>query len=255
MSVESAPPPSCQNCSAPLHGAYCHACGQRDLDLATSSVGAIIATFVRETFQADGRLPRTVWPLLRRPGLIVAEYLTGRRVRYTSPVKLYLVVSVVAFFVLRLEGAAIDGMNLAVDVDGVSGDERAQVAAIQAIVGAVRRGFFDAAPLVMLGMIPLFALALRLMLPRRRYVEHVIFALNVHTIGLLLLAIAGLASSGWLRLGALLIGELYLALALRRVYQVGWPRTLLTTLGLALVHLLLALLGLVLVVLLAVVLG
>ena len=44
-------------------------------------------------------LPTTLWLLLARPGMLVTEYIAGRRQRYVGPLKLYLTFSVI-FFVL-----------------------------------------------------------------------------------------------------------------------------------------------------------
>jgi hypothetical protein len=50
----------------------------------------------------ESKLFRTLWVLLRRPGLLTAEYMAGRRQRYLRPLRLYLALSLVFFLVLSL---------------------------------------------------------------------------------------------------------------------------------------------------------
>jgi hypothetical protein len=40
--------------------------------------------------------------LLTRPGFLSFEYINGRRLSYTSPVRMYLLISLVFFFILPL---------------------------------------------------------------------------------------------------------------------------------------------------------
>lgn len=94
-----APPGACLNCGAPLHGEYCHDCGQRDID-PRASLWHVLGEFIQESLELDGRLPRTLVPFLFRPGFLAREFLEGRRQRYTSPVRLYVFCALVAFFML-----------------------------------------------------------------------------------------------------------------------------------------------------------
>ena len=54
---------------------------------------------VKETFEVDGRAAVTIKTLFRHPGKLTCEFLAGRRRMYTSPLRLYLVISI-SFFVL-----------------------------------------------------------------------------------------------------------------------------------------------------------
>lgn len=57
---------------------------------------------IDDQFSINSALPRTLWALVLRPGLLTAEYLAGRIARYIPPVRLYLVASVVFFLALSL---------------------------------------------------------------------------------------------------------------------------------------------------------
>jgi hypothetical protein len=91
----------CANCHAPLSGAYCAACGQRNEPHIHT-----VAHFAGEAFEsishADSRLWRTLWYLITRPGFLSREFFEGRRVQYLPPFRLYLVISVLFFVVVGL---------------------------------------------------------------------------------------------------------------------------------------------------------
>src|SRR5262245_61003334 len=87
---------ACLNCDAPLSGAYCSACGQRDLPPYPSVRELAIDAFW-ELSGWDGRFATTVRTLIRRPGMLTREFLEGRRARYISPLRLYLMASLVYF--------------------------------------------------------------------------------------------------------------------------------------------------------------
>ena len=90
----------CANCGAPVDGAFCARCGQETaIELPTAR------QFLRDAagryVALDGRLWRTLAALCARPGLLTREYLAGRRRRYVRPGRLFLVLSLALFAVLR----------------------------------------------------------------------------------------------------------------------------------------------------------
>lgn len=108
MSPESAPPNGtaaperrCQNCGVPLLGEHCYACGQPTKGLVRHFT-SIIGDFMDSVFELDSRILRTLGPLLFKPGYLSLEYFAGRRVRYVSPVRLFVFMSLVAFFAAQL---------------------------------------------------------------------------------------------------------------------------------------------------------
>jgi Protein of unknown function (DUF3667) len=88
--------PACLNCGANLAGAYCGQCGQRDIPPYPSVRDLVIDAFW-ELSGWDGRFASTVRALVRRPGMLTREFLEGRRARYLSPLRLYLMASLVYF--------------------------------------------------------------------------------------------------------------------------------------------------------------
>src|SRR3569623_1790112 len=101
---------ACANCGTPLLGPHCYRCGQ-PVDGLVRHFGSIMGDFLDTVLNIDARVFRTLWPLLSRPAYLSKEYFAGRRVRYVSPVRLFVFLSIVTFFIARLTlsvgGAAI----------------------------------------------------------------------------------------------------------------------------------------------------
>jgi hypothetical protein len=99
--------PACLNCGAQLGGPFCASCGQRDIP-PYPSVRELAMDAAAEFSGWDGRLASTFRALVQRPGLLTHEFLEGRRTRYISPLRLYLMASL-AYFVLA---AAVPNVRL-----------------------------------------------------------------------------------------------------------------------------------------------
>jgi hypothetical protein len=111
-----APPPArrCENCGSPLYGDHCYACGQPTKGL-VRHFSSILGDFFDTVFNIDSRVLRTLGPLLYRPGYLSLEYFAGRRVRYVTPMRLFLFLSLVAFFAVQLS------IDFEPDADGKGG--------------------------------------------------------------------------------------------------------------------------------------
>ena len=97
--VSESHPRDCANCSTPLHGEYCHLCGQHAHNPVRSFAHAVEEVF--ESFwHLDGRIFRTARRLLA-PGRLAEDYLHGRRAPYVAPMRLFVVLCVLTFFVGR----------------------------------------------------------------------------------------------------------------------------------------------------------
>ena len=91
----------CANCGVVLLGDHCYACGQPTKGL-VRHFSSIIGDFMDSVFELDSRILRTLGPLLFKPGALSLEYFEGRRVRYVSPVRLFVFLSLFAFFAAQL---------------------------------------------------------------------------------------------------------------------------------------------------------
>src|SRR3954469_969744 len=104
----------CDNCGAGLTNAFCGGCGQK-VQSRNPSAHDLIHDFTHETLHVDGRIFGSVQKLLLAPGFLTCEYFNGRRVRWVSPIRLYLIFSV-AYFVLA-SAAAARGLHVVGPVD------------------------------------------------------------------------------------------------------------------------------------------
>lgn len=91
----------CANCGTPLLGEHCYACGQPVKGL-VRHFSSLVGDVLDSVFEWDGRLPRTLWPLLAKPGYLTTEYLVGHRIRYVSPFRLFFFLAVLTFFIGKL---------------------------------------------------------------------------------------------------------------------------------------------------------
>lgn len=86
----------CLACGASLVGPFCHACGQ-EVRPRNLPMKELIGNVMAESFNLEGRTFLTFDAMLRRPGDLLVAFREGRSL-YTTPFKLFLIVSA-AFFV------------------------------------------------------------------------------------------------------------------------------------------------------------
>lgn len=108
-----AAPSACENCGSVLQGHYCHVCGQH-AHSPLRNFGHAIEEVFESFWHLDGRIFRTMRDLFV-PGRVAAGYLAGHRVRYVAPLRLFVIASLLTFFV----GKA----TLHIDKDAVGGDD------------------------------------------------------------------------------------------------------------------------------------
>ena len=91
--------PTCPNCGSHVFDNYCAECGQYSGSLHVP-LRAFIAELLSGFFSFDSRGWRTLIVLISRPGLLTLDFLQGKRARYVAPLRLYLFISFVTFFLL-----------------------------------------------------------------------------------------------------------------------------------------------------------
>ncbi|MFK8017545.1 MAG: DUF4286 family protein [Gammaproteobacteria bacterium] len=101
---------ACANCQTLLAGQYCAACGQRHRTRMIS-LWELLRDVFEDAFSWDSRVWRSLRPLLFQPGKLTSEYLDGRRMYYTPPLRMYLVLSIAFFLLSTLP--ALEGFNAA----------------------------------------------------------------------------------------------------------------------------------------------
>jgi hypothetical protein len=213
-------PDACPNCGSAGLRRYCPECGQGAPGPADYSLRTYAAELAGQVTNTDGKIARTLWALVARPGLMTADHLEGRRARYLRPLQLFLLVNVLLFIAApqvplfsyslekylryappspalvasHVQRATPGGHAHDPGADGTA--FRAYEKSFDARVEAQRKS------LVIL-FAPALALVLRMLFARRRrvpgvparYGEHLVFALHALAFIWLMLAGVGLLSA------------------------------------------------------------
>ncbi|NQT26930.1 DUF3667 domain-containing protein [candidate division KSB1 bacterium] len=92
----------CLNCGKYIGETnFCHNCGQMNSDRRLT-LRQLLHDFFGDYFTFDSKFFRSIFPLLSKPGHLTREYVSGRRVSYVLPLRLYIFTTFVFFFVLAL---------------------------------------------------------------------------------------------------------------------------------------------------------
>jgi hypothetical protein len=264
--------PRCRNCGALLAGRYCNQCGQA-ADVHVPSTQELLHEALEGLTHSDSRLWSTLQCLWFRPGKLTCEFIAGRRVAYLPPFRLYLILSVLFFFlaslghqqmvVLQMQGNTAvrvnpqemhcENVRLLTNLGRPDWNARlvhaCQVARSDN-AASLNHLVVSIVPKAMFVFLPLVALLHMLMYwrPRHRYAEHLLFFLHIHafffSIAILSLVTSAAAqawpaaqsvtdSADMLLFWSLLV---YTVVAMRRVFRRSWPSTLLKAAALFFVY-------------------
>lgn len=300
----------CENCGAQLTGRYCAQCGQAAVDY-RRSFRHVIVDVLDSFLNWDSKFLATIALLIVKPWRLTNEFLAGKRVRYVHPLRLYLLASIVFFFVVNYWAKAIPQAKLsdrdraeiqaelknedlppearakieqALKLDspapapasatpaapkppGSPPEARAKTG--QALSKKSEPAFFQSGkpqspmekwfeqrakekfgehganakafiitlinnlPGMMLCCVPLFAFVLKVLYIRRKifYIDHLIYALHIHTfayVGIMLIVGATIGLNrvapnmmGWIAIPWVVFAAQIL-ISIRRVYRQGW---------------------------------
>jgi Protein of unknown function (DUF3667) len=258
----------CLNCGEPIAGAFCSVCGQRVLP-PRPSLRELLHEALAEFSGWDGKLAATLRLLITRPGQLTIDFLDGRRVRYITPLRLYLSVSVVYFLLSAAAPSADSGPKIAYSTgigdskvsvgvglkpsDKLSATDREAVLASidkvpKPLRSAIRRlatdpvgfqkDFVELMPKLLFALLPVFALILALFYRGRGFVEHLYFTIHLQTFVFIALGLGVLARFTHVNalvviagVGALVWAPLYTHFALLRAYGGSNSSTALKELG------------------------
>ncbi|HKU86112.1 MAG TPA: DUF3667 domain-containing protein [Casimicrobiaceae bacterium] len=267
--VGTRPPASerCRNCGALISGNFCANCGQ-ETAVALPPAGRFLREAAGRYVALDGRLWRTVGALLFRPGFLTSEYLAGRRRRYVRPSRLFVALSILMFAILGFTidtpiviGDSANASRASARRGDAPGDESvgkhldrglqirvdpadaAWLAPVLARVDEfnvlsrdqkaerIRAGILRYAPYAAIGLLPVFALMLKIAYadsrrrhPRRphEYAAHLVFGAHNHAFVFLAVSAAALVDVPWLR-GILVVWMIaYGFLSMKAVYGGRW---------------------------------
>jgi hypothetical protein len=210
---------NCANCGKTLQGDFCAHCGQSVAEITVAFL-PLISDAIDGIFAWDGRFLTTLRSIYLRPGRVARDYVEGRRARYSAPVRLYLIVSLLFFALMAVSSVRIIAIEPEIGDDGRPGmtvslfqsgetspgipdatlpeddpetpdvDEsdpgRFGEMAIQAIrdPATLENKATDSANLALILMVIVFALLNLIVHPRRRIIDHLIHALYFHAAAL-----------------------------------------------------------------------
>lgn len=104
---------TCPNCDTVVNGPFCSTCGQSQKNL-NKQIWTLTGELLDDVVRLDSRVVRTLGALIFKPGFLTREYFLGRRARYSPPVRLYLIVSFLFFFLMP----ALNELNQALRTSG-----------------------------------------------------------------------------------------------------------------------------------------
>jgi uncharacterized protein DUF3667 len=210
-----------------MPGRYCSQCGQKVAPL-NPTLGEFLHELFHEIAHVDGKIITTLRLLITRPGFLSLEHFEGRRARYVTPIRLYLLLSVACFAITAI--APDTGFRLSCR----SCPEEIRAEREREMGEALPHW----APRAMFVLVPVFAglVALAAWRSGRHYPEHLYFAMHVH-------AAWFFAGSVWAAVGfltvpyvhvvtgllALVYAGTYFSRAFRRIYRTGLTRAILST--------------------------
>ncbi|RZJ65957.1 MAG: DUF3667 domain-containing protein [Flavobacterium sp.] len=90
---------TCLNCRHVVEKRYCPNCGQENTD-SRKTFHHLFIHFFEDLTHYENAFWKTIRHLLFKPGRLTKEYLSGKRLSYLAPVRLYIFISFVTFFLL-----------------------------------------------------------------------------------------------------------------------------------------------------------
>lgn len=206
---------NCLNCGNELSNKdfYCAQCGQSTEK--ESNLRSFVSHFLSDYFTFDSKIFKSVRPLFIQPGFLTLEFLSGKRVSYIPPLRLFIFSSIIFFLLLSLLAGGADTESIKVGSEDYYWDR-----------------FFESwLPKLFFVLSPLFSLLLALFFRKDKWaLKHFIFSVHYHAtifcIGSVYLMISWLLAIYSLQFVNLLMVLLivvyllvYLFIALKKVYH------------------------------------
>lgn len=236
-------PDHCLDCGAPVTSHYCANCGQ-ETTAHTLTLRELARDVIGEFVSTNSKFFRTLRQLLLSPGTLTVDYIAGRRERYLMPSRMFIVLSVVFFFVLSLTQVPFSEnvITMTFEKEEIQTAFQASGLSQEMFIEKLDSAFTAALPIMLLLMVPLFAGMMRLinLTSGYRFIVHLVFSFHLFSfvaamtvVAFLVLVLLGMvamaAGEGAIEVLAavvLLAVAIYLPvyamIALRKVYGYSW---------------------------------
>jgi hypothetical protein len=251
----------CPNCGSKAAGNYCAQCGQENY-LHQETTWAHFMHFFGHYFHYDSKFWKTLKVLWLQPGALTLAYWKKQRMRYISPMSLYLFISAAYFLIAfslphheehpgsvhpTVVGASPGPMHQIRNHHIVRYfKQKANKIAAEKHVQArtyITDKVWHSAPKLMFLMIPILAWLLKVRFNSRgdlHFVDHTIFSFHIHCFwfSIRLLSFIEITSAITLIMDIFFctIFSLYMSLAIKKAYSVHTVNALFTFAGIALLY-------------------
>lgn len=93
----------CLNCGTTfkLETNFCPNCGQEN-NHNVASFGTVVVDFFHNYFSFDSKFSNSLLPFFSKPGRLTRQFIEGKRASFVNPIRLYLILSLVFFFVFSM---------------------------------------------------------------------------------------------------------------------------------------------------------
>lgn len=245
----------CTNCQTPLTGPFCANCGQ-PLRSRRGSVAYMISEATEDVLRFDSKFYKSIFQLLFKPGFLSRQFIIGKRVSILPPIRMYLVISLLFFFVFDIPSPDVKDTNVYIGDILVGKEEKnpdqptfslisfdkdddskftqwfqtyfedkmdiLKTSEPQVVIDRIFNKLEDLVPNILILFMPIFALLLKILYLFKRvlYFDHLIFSLHFQSwLMVAILIIYGLAQYNpwWSALSMVL--PFYLAKAQKVVYE------------------------------------
>lgn len=148
---------------------------------------------LHELTHFDSKIFRTLKTLVLYPGKLTADYLAGRRLRYVMPLRLFLVIFAISFFLYSRPGVALYDIHTIITaspqgkmLDGkIDRFAEKRHLSKDVVVDKFNEHWQHDVSFFQLGDVFCFAICLAILNRHRYFVEHVIFSLHALSFTLL----------------------------------------------------------------------
>ena len=90
---------TCLNCNYVVENRFCPNCGQENIET-RKTFHHLFIHFFEDLTHYENAFWKTIKNLLLRPASLTSEYLSGKRMSYLAPVRLYIFISFITFFII-----------------------------------------------------------------------------------------------------------------------------------------------------------
>jgi hypothetical protein len=92
---------NCLNCQALVEHRFCSHCGQENTEI-KKSFHHLFYHFFEDLTHYDSSFWKTIFYLFFKPAALTKEYLAGKRLSFLAPIRLYIFISFITFFLISL---------------------------------------------------------------------------------------------------------------------------------------------------------